>query len=490
MLHDIIGGCRGPDPSPRPEFVIRNAHVLDGTGSPAFRADLSVHGDRILQIGSVTAAGAEEIDGSGLYLAPGFIDVHTHDDGALLVSPDMMPKVSQGVTTVVTGNCGVSLAPLQLQGDLPPPLDLIGTPKQFTFSSSADYARAVENTETTLNAAFMVGHGTLRCAVMDNTGRKADPRETAAMRSLVEEALEAGAVGFSSGLAYDIGREAPESELVELVRPLADTGAVYTTHMRNEGDDVEQSLDETLRTARKAGVPLVVSHHKCTGRKNVGRSRRTLAKIADARNTMDVHVDVYPYDAGSTVLIPKFAAIAKRTIISWSEPHPEVAGRDLSDIAAEWGVAEDTAVERLNPAGAVYFSMDESDVRRILAAPFAMIGSDGLPNRPNPHPRLWGAFPRVIRRYVRELAVLSLEDAVRKMTALPASVFNFVDRGVLRPGAYADLVLFDANRISDQATYERPEVPAQGIELVLVNGVPVYRHGRLTGSRPGRLLRR
>jgi N-acyl-D-amino-acid deacylase len=266
--------------------------------------------------------------------------------------------------------------------------------------------------------------------------------------------------------------------------------AIHTTHMRDESDHVMDSLNETFRIGREADVPVVISHHKVTGKHNFGRTRETLAAIDAARRTQPIAIDVYPYIASSTILKPEWTAIARRVLVTWSKAMPDAGGRDLADIAREMGVDMKEAAQRLLPAGAIYFTMDEDDVQRVLSWPEAMIGSDGLPHDIHPHPRLWGTFPRVLGHYSRDLKLFSLEEAVRRMTSLTAQCFGLADRGVLRKGAYADLVVFDAEKIIDRATFEQPKLPAAGIDLVLVNGAAVWRDGAATGNRPGRALRR
>ncbi len=475
----------------RHDIAFRHATIVDGTGAPRFAGDVAVGGERIVAVGDLGgASAAREIDCTGRILAPGFIDVHTHDDNALLRDGAMLPKLTQGVTTVVTGNCGISLAPVTLRAPPVPPLDLLGPAGDFRYPDFASYMATLERSGLPVNAAPMVGHTTLRVAAMPRLDRPASDREIAAMQGLVGECIEAGAVGLSTGLFYPPASDAPKEEIVALLEPLAGTGAVYTTHMRDEGDHVTESLAESFETAGEAGVPLVVSHHKCSGRENFGRSRETLAMFDAARAGQDVALDAYPYAASSTVLLDAYMAKAERIMIAWSEPFPDISGQYLDDIAAEWGCGEADAFQRLKPGGAIYFVMDEADVRRILAYPHTMIGSDGLPHDRHPHPRLWGAFARVLGHYVREVGLFTLEQAVHKMTGLSAARFGLAGRGIIRPGAYADLVLFDAGRIVDTGTFEDPARPAAGIEMVLVNGQPVLADGTQTGGRPGRALRR
>jgi N-acyl-D-amino-acid deacylase len=259
--------------------------------------------------------------------------------------------------------------------------------------------------------------------------------------------------------------------------------------MRDEADHITESLQETFAIGRTADVPVVISHHKCTGIGNHGRSRETLPLIDAARERQRIGLDAYPYIASSTVLDARRMAHASRVIVTWSRTHPECSGRDLTAIAADWDMSPEQAAEKLKPAGAIYFSMDEEDLRRILAYPHTMIGSDGLPHDTHPHPRLWGTFPRVLGHYARDVGLFPLEEAVRKMSGLPAAQFGLHDRGVLQTGAYADLVLFDAATVIDRADWEQPTQTAAGIELVMVNGRIVWRDGEASGERPGKAVR-
>jgi N-acyl-D-amino-acid deacylase len=473
------------------DLILRGGRVLDGTGAPAASGDVAIAGDRIAAIGALPrGSGRQEIDVAGLCVAPGFIDVHTHDDRALLATPAMAAKASQGVTTVISGNCGISLAPLLPRGALPPPLDLIGDEESYRYARFADYLDALDAAPAATNAACLVGHSTLRVGAMDALDRPASERELAAMRRALGEALDAGAIGLSSGLWYAPASAAPHAELVALAKDVGAAGAVYTTHMRDEADHVLDSLDETFAVGRDASVPVVISHHKVLGRHNFGRTAQTLPKIAAAIAAQPLGLDAYPYIASSTVLRPQNVPLALKVLITWSKSRPEVAGRELKAIAQEWGVSEEEACARLQPAGAIYFMMNEDDVRRVLAFEHTMIGSDGLPHDVHPHPRLWGTFARVLGHYCREERLFPLEEAVRKMTGLPAARFGLAGRGRLAAGAYADITVFDAETIIDRATFAAPTTPAAGIHLVLVNGQAVWRDGASTGARPGRALRR
>ncbi len=473
------------------DWILRGGTVIDGTGGPRFRADIAIAGDRIAAVGEVSKAqGAREIDVEGLIVAPGFIDVHTHDDNALLAHPDMAAKASQGVTTVITGNCGISLAPLGLDGTPPPPLDLIGDAADYAYPRFADYLSALDRTPPAINAACLVGHSTLRVGTMPEFDRPARANEVARMQGRLQEALDAGAIGMSSGLFYAPAFHAPSVEIEALAALLRPAGAIYTTHMRDEAEHVLDSLDESFAAGRAAQVPVVISHHKTTGVPNFGRTAETLPKIQAAMAAQEIGLDAYPYIASSTVLRTQRIEEALKVLITWSKAAPEQAGRELADIARDWGVGIIEAAERLQPAGAIYWTMDEADVQRVLAFPPTMIGSDGLPHDVHPHPRLWGTFPRVLGHYCRELGLFDLETAVRKMTGLSAARFGLAGRGVVAEGAYADLAVFDPDTVIDRASFAEPTLPAAGIAHVFVNGRPVWTEGKPSSERPGRALRR
>lgn len=476
------------------DLLIRHATIVDGSNAPRFAGDIGIRGDRIARIGDLAGArGDVEIDLAGRVAAPGFIDAHTHDDRAMLSDPDMAPKVSQGVTTVIGGNCGVSLAPMPrpIPDPVTPPLNLLDDEGGwFRFKTFKSYLDALRAKPAATNCAMLVGHTTLRVATMDDLGQPATAPQIARMRELVEEALDAGAIGVSTGLFYEPAIAAPTEEVIEACQPLKEHGGIYCTHMRNEGDRVIESLEETFRIGREVGVPVVISHHKVIGANNHGRSEETLAFIRKNMGQQPVCLDCYPYTAGSTILSVDRAKGSARTIVSWSKTLPQYAGQDLADIARQMGVSEEEAIGRLLPAGAIYFRMDEKDVQRILKFDETMIGSDGLPHDASPHPRLWGTFPRVLGHYGRLLGLFPLETAVYKMTGLTAKNFGLKDRGLIREGAYADLTLFDADQVDEAASYEHPIAPSRGIETVIVNGVVVWNQGRSTGAHPGRVLTR
>jgi len=476
----------------RLDLLIRNAIVIDGAGAPRVRADIGVRAERIVGIGNLGAAAATRvIEASDLIAAPGFIDAHTHDDRLLLSDPTMTPKVSQGVTTVVTGNCGISLPCSPARIAAIPPLDLLDSDGGwFRFPDFEGYRRAFEAAPAAVNAACLVGHTTLRAATMDSLDRPATRGETARMRALAEKALAAGAIGVSTGTAYAPAAAATTEEIIEVCQPMATLGGVYVTHMRNEDDRILDAMEETFRIGREVGVPVVISHLKCVGKANHGRSTETLALIDRTSAAQKIGLDIYPYIASSTVMQAVRAKQSTKVLVTWSKTHPELSGKTLTEAARSLGLNEEETVEALKPAGAIYFMMDEVDVQRILAYPATMVGSDGLPHDAVPHPRLWGTFPRVLGHYARDLKLFPLETAVHKMTGLTAARFGLRDRGVLRAGAYADITLFDARTIADAADFEAPTRRAHGIHTVIVNGTPVWADGGATGARTGQLLTR
>jgi N-acyl-D-amino-acid deacylase len=431
------------------------------------------------------------IDAQGMVIAPGFIDVHTHDDHAVLDDPGMAFKVTQGVTTVVTGLCGLSLAPSPPPSlkTLPEPFGLLGARSVYDFPTVGDYVERLERTPPSVNVAMLVGHASLRALAMDRFDRPATQAEIRLMEKALVEALDAGVFGLSSGLAYEAGRKAQTNELIALARIVGSYGGQYITHMRDEGDHVEEALEEALLIGRIATCGVIISHHKCLFRRNWGRSAGTLASIDIARQQQDVALDVYPYTASSTVLTIDRVRNAESVIVAWSDTHPDLSGRDLDDIAAEWDIDREAAATRLLPGGGVYFNMDEGDLKRIMAHPCCMIGSDGVPGHRHPHPRLWGTFPRVLGRYVRDEKVMSLEQAVHRMTGLPARIFGLEGRGTIAVGAAADIVVFDPALIGDAATYAEPKRPAIGVHHVLVAGESVVSGGVARHKPVGQVLR-
>lgn len=483
--------------------LLENGLMIDGSGAPGRIADVLLQGERIVAVGSQLREHLPEglalhevdcVDCSGLAVAPGFIDVHTHDDAIVLNHPEMLPKVSQGVTTVVSGNCGISLVPFVVSKPAPP-LNLLGQ-DSFRFDSVERYAQAVMAARPAVNVAVLIGHTTLRFACVGDLSRPATATELDAMCVLLARCMEDGATGLSSGLFYEEAFAATTEEVVRLAQVVSRFGGVYATHLRSEMETIVEALHEAGDTAFHAGVPLIISHHKCAGPANWNRTLETLPVIEALASRQPVAMDVYPYVAGSTVLREDLVDSVIDVLVSWSTPHPEMTGRTLASIAAEWGVDQKTVCRRLQPGGACYFQMNEDDVKRVIAHPLTMIGSDGLPHDQHPHPRLWGAFPRVLARYWREQQLFSLETAIYKMTGLSARNFRLHQRGQLQPGWHADVVVLDPARVRDVATYENPIALSEGIEKVFVNGELAYAAnvggvaGARVQARAGRLLKR
>jgi N-acyl-D-glutamate deacylase/N-acyl-D-amino-acid deacylase len=473
------------------DLIIRDALVIDGSDTPGYRADVAIREGRIQRIGELSDVSAsEEINAAGRVLAPGFIDVHTHDDTVVIRQPDMLPKITQGVTTVIVGNCGISASPVTLAGDPPDPMNLLGPASAFVYPRFSDYRAAVDKARPAVNVAALIGHTALRSNHLDELLRTARPEEISAMREQLRDSLEHGALGLSTGLAYASANAADTDEVKQLAEELTAFGAVYTTHLRSEFEPVLEAMDEAFDIGQHARSPVVISHLKCAGAGNWGRSPQLLAALENAALTHPVGCDCYPYAASSSTLDLKQVTDAFRITITWSTPHPDQGGRDLKDIAADWGLSLLDAARQLQPAGAVYYGMDEQDVQRIMKHPLSMIGSDGLPEDPFPHPRLWGAFPRVLGHFSRDLGLFALHTAVHKMTGLTATRFGLHERGFVREGYWADLVLFDAETVQDVADFKEPKRAAQGIDGVWVNGRLSYANGQPQGERHGRFLPR
>jgi N-acyl-D-amino-acid deacylase len=486
------------------DLVIKNGTVVDGSGRAAFAADVAVAGDRIVEVGSVQAEAARTIDAAGCVVAPGFIDVHTHDDLALVRDPRVDFKVMQGVTTDVVGNCGVGAAPASdayrhfyrtaLGG-------ILGPAERFDWNTTAEYYRTVEQAGPSLNVASFVPHGILRFLAMGVEQRAPSPSELAAMKELLAEGMAAGALGMSTGLIYPPGMFAATDELIELCRVVADHGGMYASHIRNEGDGLLEAVEEAIRIGEESGVRVQLSHHKAVTNRNWGRVEQSLALVDEARaRGLDVTVDVYPYTAGSTALAAMMVmrgeeSLEDEIMVASVKHQHEYEGMTIQQIAERMGLPPTEAAARLlreeeNAVVVILFVMCEEDVQRVMRHETAMFGSDGLPSAEGkPHPRLYGTFPRVLGRYVRELGVLGLEEAVRKMTSLPARKHGLAERGEVRPGHFADLVVFDPQTVAGCATYQEPRRYPQGIRHVIVNGRAVVDGGEHTGAAAGRVLR-
>jgi N-acyl-D-amino-acid deacylase len=495
------------------DLLIRGGHLIDGSGAPAVRADVAVRDGRIVRLGDLSGArAARVIDATGLVVAPGFIDVHTHADG-LAERPRAENFVRMGVTTVVAGNCGSS--PVEIG----PALDKI------------------RKAGPAINFATLIGQGSVRHAVMGDARRNPTPAELEKMKDLVRRALAEGAVGLSTGLQYVPGTYAESSEIIELARVACKAGGLYASHMRNEGTEIDASVAETIGVGEAAGCRVQISHLKIDSPKNWGAGRRALERIDAARSRgIDVEADQYAYTAAASALSIRFPAWAleggpeevhKRLDdeAAWTKIREEMRGllaeRGFTDLsfAVVAGYAPDRALEglsmkevarrligtdtpdaqfeaarrmlRAGGAGMVYHLMSEEDVESILRHPWVAVASDGdvqVLGEGSPHPRSYGNNARILAAYVRERKVIPLEESIRKMTALPAAHFRLDGRGLVKEGAAADLVVFDPAKVRDLATFEKPHAHAAGFAWVLVNGVPVIASGEPTGAGPGQVL--
>ncbi len=489
-------------------LVLRGATVYDGTGAAPVIADVAIAGDRIHHVGGqIDRNGAPEIDLGGLSLAPGFIDTHTHDDFAVLLHPEMAFKVRGGVTTCIVGNCGMGAAPhrqaTRVAQSFHPDAELP------VWEGFGGYFDQLDANPASVNVAVLMGHGTIRAAAMGRSEGEPSIEQLAAMHAILDEGLEAGCLGMSTGLIYEPGKHATTDELVELASTVAAAGGLYTSHLRNEADLHQQSIDEAIEIGRRSGAPVVISHLKVTGRRNWGTIDHGLQQIEAARaDGLSIAADQYPYTAGSTVLSAivgqgtlrnpdnAFGGLTGDEVVIASCPErPEWNGRSLRSIGDELGMdaadAADLVVATDLRTSVILHSMSEDDVQTVLATAGIMIGSDGLPTlEGRPHPRLYGTFARVLGHYSRDLGVITLAEAIHRMTGRSAEVFGLADRGVIRPGAIADLVAFDASTIIDVGTFDDPQRYPEGIEWVWVAGTAVVANAEHTGERPGRAIRR
>lgn len=496
------------------DLAIINGRIVDGTGNPWFEGAVAIKGDRIVAVGAVDAKRAARIiDAQGQIVAPGFIDVHTHVEGSLNENPTADNFAYMGVTSIVTGNCG---------------------------SSAIEVGKFLTELETkgiSVNLATLIGQGSVRREVMNEADRLPTAEELQRMRDLVDKAMREGAVGMSTGLIYVPGTYARTGEIVELAKVVAQSGGIYASHMRDEGNSVNASIQETLTIGEQAKLPVDISHFKVSSKKLWGASLATCKLVADARaRGQQVTVDQYVYTASSTSLNtalptwvleggrdkakarldnPATRARIRREMIDsinksgfkdWSYAvvagygaEKAYEGKSISEItrmARGRGGAEEEAEQIINmylagSAGMIYHKMSEADVERIIAQPYTMIASDsGVQRLGNgmPHPRGYGNNARVLARYVREKKILSLEDAVRKMTSLPAATFRLWDRGLIRRGMAADLVILDEKKVGDKATFDNPHQFAEGFRSVIINGRLVIDNGEHTKNRPGRAL--
>ncbi|MBI3374192.1 MAG: D-aminoacylase [Betaproteobacteria bacterium] len=486
------------------DWVIREASLYDGTGAPPVIADIAIEGGRIAEVGAAGGTARASLDGRGLALSPGFIDVHTHDDFAAVLHPQMEFKLCGGVTTCVVGNCGMGAAPFAEASVMARAFHPHAVLPEWR--GYAGYLAQLDAAPPAVNVGVLIGHGTARMAAMGQEVRAPEAKEMARMKAIITEGLEAGALGLSSGLIYDPGRFAGTDELVELASLMRGTGALYATHMRDESTGLLESVNEAIAIGERAGVPVQISHHKASGRSAWGLVRESLQLIerAQARG-LGVHADQYPYTAGSTILSAVFRdgkfgggigeLSAGDVVIASSAARPEWEGKTVVELALAMGCEPEAAATRIlaeEPGATVVLHvMSEDDVRTVMRHRSTMIGSDGIPTlEGKPHPRLYGTFARVLGRYARDLGLFPLAEAIYRMTGFPAAKFALEGRGVVKPGAHADLVLFDPERIIDRGTFADPHRAPDGIVSVFVNGVKAVEQGRATGLRPGRALRR
>ena len=524
-----------PDDNPY-DLVVSGGLLVDGTGAPPVPGDLAVRDGRIAQLAAPgTLAGSTTIDARGRVVCPGFIDLHSHADFTVTGHPAADTAVAQGVTTLVTGNCGFSPFPVTDLARLQTATAFLSTELDWSWRDAAGYADAVDASEPAVNLALQVGHSSLRLAAMGAADRPPDTAERKLMAALLHEAADQGVYGFSTGLVYAPGCYADPAEVTELVRIAAERGLLYSTHMRNENDRLIEAVREAVASVRATGARLQISHLKAMGRANHGTVGRALALLDEAAaDGLDVACDVYPYTASSTTLTAwmpewsladgrlaerladpgtrgKIAAEVRERMGRDIDPHRMVVadlpdgpyrdavGSSLDEVGRRLGVdATDAALELLAghacAVAVVNHAISERDMVEVLTHPRASVASDGWVLRgtgeSRPHPRSFGTFTRVLRRHVRELGELSLAEAVRKMTSLPAARLGLNDRGVLAAGAVADLAVFDPGAVADRSTFEEPWRLSTGVDHVLVAGQPVLRDGVPTGARPGRVLRR
>lgn len=554
MIVSLIPARAGSDKaSAMPDILIKNVRVIDGTGARAVESNLAVKDDKISHLApDLDLDAAQVIDGQGMVLCPGFIDMHTHSDFTLLLSPGAESRITQGVTTEVTGNCGGSPGPvcepfrdqfMEYMSDLGKHYKRELPPEGWNWNTLDEFLNRLEAPGMALNIAPLVGHSTLRANVMGYADRVPNPGEMKQMKDLLRQEMEKGAFGLSSGLIYHPGAFAQKDELAQLASVLPRYHGMYATHIRSEGTFLFEAVDEALAVVRESGASLEISHLKCELPTMWGSSTRLLEKIDQARDEgLDISFDQYPYTAYGTGLIELFPPWAKgggavklRQRLADSETRKRIA-RDIAHPSGDWenplegltwkdillsgftmpenlslngSSLADLADRGLDPLetvfdvfckesgglGMIVFAMDEDDLMTIMQHPIGMIGSDGCSITPNGitgkvpvHPRFYGTFPRVLARYVREKKILSLEQAIHKMTGMPAQKLGLKDRGVIQAGMAADLVIFDPQKVQDKADFTHPHEYATGIAHVFVNGKAVVRDGKITGDLPGKRL--
>jgi N-acyl-D-amino-acid deacylase len=520
------------------DIIIEGGRVIDGSGNPWIKADVGVVADMIEAVGRLEGAEAgRRVDASGHIVAPGFIDIHSHSDYTVLIDPKVESKVRQGVTTEVVGNCGNSAAPMNAEVRAYREKYMrasLGEDFEFDWETMAEYLDLIDASGASFTVVPMVGQGTIRQNVMGYENREPTRSELEEMKGLVAEAMEDGAWGMSTGLIYTPSTFAKTDEIAELAKVLKDFDGVYFSHIRGEGETLLEAVEEAVEIGDRAGVPVQIAHFKASGKAYWGKTKGSLGLVEEGRRKgVDVTFDQYPYIASSTglsALMPHWAqeggadkllerlrdpeirrkirdgpATVTRdwasVMIASAKNHPQYEGKTVAEVAemeskGEMDAVFDLLIAEDAQVAIVSFGMSEEDVRRVMRSPFGMVGSDGravaprgILGRGKPHPRYYGTFPRVIGHYVRE-GVITLQEAVRKMTSAPAQRLGLRDRGLLREGYKADIVVFDPAAVKDEATFTDPHRFASGIPLVIVNGSVVVDGGEHTGALPGRAVRK
>jgi N-acyl-D-amino-acid deacylase len=485
------------------DIIIRNGTIVDGSGKRGFEGDLGITGEKIAAVGKVDGDADLLVDATGMVVAPGFVDMHAHTDFAFLNDPSSNEKLMQGVTTNVIGNCGLSPAPANehVRQYFDTILKYIfGETTTRGFDTLGEFLGELERSGTSTNVATYAAHGIIKCHVTEMSPDPPTGEELAQMKGLLREAMKDGAFGLSSGLVYPPGAFSNTDELIELFRIVAEFGGIYATHIRDEANRLEEAVAEAIEIGRAAGVPIHISHHKSFGKANWGKSKKSLQMVEDALNEgLDVTLDQHPYKASSTLLAPVMGSdrfYPENVMIASTRHDHSLEGRMLKDIAKERGKTPRDAAEEIlsdedGAVTAIFFEMDDDDIVRIMKHPTAMIGTDGIEtDGGRPHPRLYGTFPCILGRFVRERAVLTLEEAVRKMTSMGFERLDIKDRGLLREGCCADVAIFDPETIADRATYEDPRQFPIGIEHVIVNGTLAVNNGKQTSALAGKVIRK
>lgn len=528
------------------DIIIKDIKIIDGTGNPGYKSDVGILKGKIEYIGKIRNVQCETtIDGADLVLTPGFIDAHSHTDLNIFDDTSAYSKLIQGVTTEITGNCGLTLAPVS-EGHFDELKKYLAfgtqgckmTEKWPSFTTFGRYLDEVEKQKLGINLGFFVGHGSIRLAVMGFENRRANSDEMGKMKDLLKEAMEAGAIGMTSGLIYPPGVFTPKDEIVELCKVISEYGGIYASHIRNESHDVINAVNEAIEIGRLSGIPVHISHHKISGKSNWGNSDKTLKLIDDTINEgFEVTLDQYPYTAGQTnlgvTLPPEYYGGGLKKMVErlcdkskWGEIKEDILNpqRKWENFVSQCGfenmlvlsanktqeaegktIAEYAAEKHIDPfealfsimalnegdVNAAFFTMNEMDIENIMKYPFTMVGSDagllfrGMSN----HPRFMGSFPRVLGRYVRDKKVLRIEEAIRKMTSLTALKMGLKTKGLIKEGFDADIVIFDPDKITDRADYKKPNLPPEGIKYVIVNGKVAIKDNNYMNSESGKVIR-